>query len=293
MSLNELSTIDIQNKIYEIRGCQVMIDSDLALLYEVGVKALNQAVKRNTGRFPKEFMFQLSEKEYTNLRSQFVTAKSNWSKKRYVPYAFTEQGVAMLSAILKSPTAIKVSIRIMAAFVEMRHYLMKNADIFEKFHRIDQKLIAHDDNFNKIFKALESKELPKQGIFFNGQVFDAHVFVSDLVKKAEKSIILIDNYVDEKVLTLLSKKKSSGVEVYIYSKNITNKIRQDADKFNTQYKNLILKQFNDSHDRFLIIDNKDLYHIGASLKDLGKKWFAFSKLKIGPNLILDKLKCVP
>ncbi len=286
MNLDKISTIDIQNKILEIRGYQVMLDSDLALLYEVEVKVLNQTVKRNIERFPKEFMFQLSEKEIKNLRSQFVTSKSHGGR-RYSPYAFTEQGVAMLSAVLKSPTAIKVSIKIMTVFVEMRHYLMKNADIFEKFHRIDQKLLVHDENFAKIFKALESKELPKQGIFFNGQVFDAHVLLSEMIKKAEKTIILMDNYVDEKVLTLLSKKKSE-VEVFIYSKTISNKLQQDADKFNAQYKNLILKQFDDCHDRFLIIDNQ-IYHIGASLKDLGKKWFAFSKLEIDAKLILGRL----
>jgi hypothetical protein len=287
MNSNDLSTIDIQNIIYEIRGLQVMLDNDLAILYEVEVKVLNQAVKRNIERFPGKFMFRLTDNELKILRSQFVTAKYNWSKKRYLPYAFTEQGVAMLSAVLKSNKAIEVSLKIMSAFVEMRHYLMKNVDIFQKFHRIDQKLLEHDDNFKKIFKALEGKEMPKQGIFFNGQVFDAHVFVSELIRNAEKSIILIDNYVDEKVLTLLSKKKSE-VEVLVYSKNITNKLLQDVEKYNTQYKNLTLKQFNDCHDRFLIIDNQ-IYHIGASLKDLGKKWFAFSKLEIDANLILGKL----
>ncbi len=289
MNLNELSTIDIQNKIFEIRGQQVMLDSDLAMIYDVDVKRLNEQVKRNIERFPEQFMFKLNTEEYNFLRSQIATLEAKrGSHRKYLPFVFTEHGVSMLSAVLRSKKAIEMSVLIVNAFVEMRHFLMKNADIFEKFQRIDQKLIAHDDNFNKIFKALESKELPKQGIFFNGQVFDAHVFVSDLVKSAELSIILIDNYVDEKVLTLLSK-KNQGVEVYIYSKNITNKLRQDAEKFNNQYQNLIIKQFNESHDRFLIIDNKGLYHIGASLKDLGKKWFAFSKLEIDAKLILDKL----
>ncbi|MFW5792805.1 MAG: ORF6N domain-containing protein [Bacteroidota bacterium] len=291
MTQSDFPVQNIKNRIYEIRESQVMLDNDLALLYEVEVKVLNQAVKRNIERFPKEFMFQLSEEEYNFLRSQFVTAKSNWSKKRYLPYAFTEQGVAMLSAVLKSPKAIQVSIKIMSAFVEMRHYLTKNADIFENFHRIDRKLLIHDENFNKLFKALEQNQLtPKQGIFFNGQVFDAHVFVSDLIKSAEKSIVLIDNYVDEKVLTLLSKKKSE-VEICIYSKNINSKLLQDVEKFNVQYENLTIKKFDECHDRFLIIDNK-IYHIGASLKDLGKKWFAFSKLEIDASLILGKLALI-
>jgi phage regulator Rha-like protein len=288
MTHYDLPIQNIKSKIYEIRGKQVMLDNDLALIYDVDVKRLNEQVKRNIERFPEQFMFKLSTEEYGFLRSQFATLETKQGgHRKYLPFAFTEHGVSMLSAVLRSKKAIEVSILIVTAFVDMRHYLIKNADIFEKFHRIDQKLLTHDENFNKIFKALESKELPKQGIFFNGQVFDAHVFVSELVRTAEKSIILIDNYVDEKVLALLSKKKSK-VEVLIYSNNITNKLRQDAEKFNSQYKNLTIKQFDDCHDRFLIIDNQ-IYHIGASLKDLGKKWFAFSKLEIEINQVLGKL----
>ncbi len=286
MTHYDLPIQNIKSKIYEIRGKQVMLDRDLAGLYGVNTKRLNEQVKRNIERFPKDFMFQLSKQE----KLEVVANCDHLANLKYsyiLPYAFTEQGVAMLSSVLKSKQAVEVNIQIMRAFVEFRHYLIKNADIFEKFHRIDQKLLVHDENFAKIFKALESKELPKQGIFFNGQVFDAHVLLSEMIKKAEKTIILMDNYVDEKVLTLLSKKKSE-VEVFIYSKTISNKLQQDADKFNTQYKNLTLKQFDDCHDRFLIIDN-NIYHIGASLKDLGKKWFAFSKLEIDAKLILGKL----
>ncbi len=278
---------NIRNKIYEIRGVQVMLDSDLAQLYGVEVKALNQAVKRNIERFPEFFMFQLSKNELQILRSQIVTSSSHGGR-RYNPHAFTEQGVSMLAAILRSKKAIDVSIKIMSAFVEMRHFLLKNANFLEKFHEIDKKLLTHDENFNKIFKALEQKQLaPKQGIFFNGQVFDAHIFVSDLIKSAINSIILIDNYIDEKTLMLLSKKKPQ-VKVSIYTKNINNKMLQDAEKFNEQYKNLVLKKFQDSHDRFLIID-QEIYHIGASLKDLGKKWFAFSKLHLELEVILSRL----
>ena len=205
MTQYDLPIQSIQSKIYNIRGKQVMLDSDLALIYDVDVKRLNEQVKRNNERFPEQFMFKLSTEEYNFLRSQIATLETKkGSHRKYLPFAFTEHGVSMLSAVLRSKKAIEMSILIVNAFVEMRHYLIKNADIFEKFHRIDQRLLAHDENFNKVFKALESKELPKQGIFFNGQVFDAHVFISDLIKTAEKSIILIDNYVDEKVLTLLS-----------------------------------------------------------------------------------------
>ncbi len=284
---------NIKNKIHEIRVVQVMLDIDLAELYGVDVKRLNEQVKRNIERFPEKFMFQLTKDEYKILRSQFATLETLEGKKgkhrKYLPFVFTEQGVSMLSAVLRSKKAIEVSIQIMSAFVEMRHFLLKNANVFEKFHEIDKKLLAHDKNFNKIFKALEQKQLaPKQGIFFNGQVFDAHIFVSDLIKRANKKIVLIDNYVDEKTLTLLSKKKPQ-VKVNIYTKNINNKLLQDVEKFNEQYKNLILNKFKESHDRFLIID-QEIYHIGASLKDLGKKWFAFSKLHLQLDLILYRLR---
>ncbi|MBS4014247.1 MAG: ORF6N domain-containing protein [Bacteroidetes bacterium] len=290
MTQSEFPIQNIKTRIYEIRGKQVMLDRDLAELYGVITGRLNEQVKRNKERFPHDFTFQLNDTEFKNLENLISqNATSNWGGVRKYPYAFTEQGVAMLSSVLKSKQAVEVNIQIMRAFVEMRHYLTKNAEVFEKFHRIDQKLLIHDENFNKLFKALEQNQLtPKQGIFFQGQVFDAHVFISDLIRNAEKTIILFDNYVDEQVLTVLSKKKAD-VEICIYSKNINNKLRQDVEKFNVQYKNLTIKKFDDCHDRFLIIDNQ-IYHIGASLKDLGKKWFAFSKLEIDINRIFGELE---
>ena len=279
---------DIKSKIHTIRGKQVMLDSDLAKLYGVETKVLNQAVKRNLERFPSNFMFQLTKEEFYSLRSQFVTLEVGKGKhKKYLPLVFTEQGVSMLSAVLKSKKAVEVSINIINAFVAMRKFLSDNKYVFEKFQQIDQKLVTHDKQFNQIFKALESKDLPEKGIFFDGQVFDAFVFVSKLIKKAEKEIVLIDNYVDENTLDLMSK-KNKDAKVIIYTKNV-NKIESAIKKFNEQYKDLDVIQFDKSHDRFLIIDNS-IYHVGASLKDLGRKWFAFSKLNMDKDLILSRLK---
>ncbi len=211
-----LSDNNIKNRIFTIRGVQVMLDRDLAELYGVTTKALNQAVKRNIERFPESFMFQLTQEEVDFLRSQIVTSNNNWSKRRFLPYAFTEQGVSMLSAVLKSKTAIEVSIKIIDAFVTMRRFLSANAQIFQRIDRIELKQLEYDKKFDEIFKALENKE-QKQGIFFNGQVFDAYKFVSDLIKKAKNKIVLIDNFVDESVLVLFGKRKK-GVSVTIYTK---------------------------------------------------------------------------
>ena len=267
-----LSKIDIHHKIHVIRGIQVMLDTDLAVLYGVEVKVLNQAVKRNIERFPESFMFQLSEEEFSSLRSQIVTSTPRRGGRRYLPYVFTEQGVSMLSAVLKSNTAIQVSIQIVEAFVSMRHFMSKNADIFYRLHKLENKQLLHDDQFEKSFKALDS-HIPQQGIFFEEQVFDAHKFVSEIIRSAKKSIILIDNYVDESVLALLSKKDPS-VNITIYSK-LSNQLVLDAKKFSAQYGDLSIHHFEKSHDRFLIIDRETIYHFGASLKDLGKKWFCF------------------
>ena len=268
---------DIKTKIYHLRDTHVMLDFDIAALYQVDTKVLNQAVKRNLNRFPDSFRFQLSEPEFNILRSQFVT--SRWGGKRYLPYAFTEQGISMLSAVLKSETAIQVSIQIMQTFVEMRKFILSNAQLFQRLETVEQKQIATDNQINLILNAIELDQIkPKQGVFFNGQIFDAYVFVSDLIKSANSSIVLIDNYIDESVLTLFSKKQQQ-VTAKIYSQKINKQLLLDVEKFNLQYPTLELLEFRNSHDRFLIIDDTDFYHIGASLKDLGKKWFAFSKFE--------------
>ena len=289
-----LDTQQIQSRIYTIRNEQVMIDSDLAEMYEVETKNLNLTVKRNINRFPEKFRFQLTKEEYENLRLQNETSKEKRGGRRYLPYAFTEQGVAMLSAVLRNDTAVQVSIQIIDAFVKMRRFLSSNAAIFNRIDSVEKNLLEYktesDSKFNKIFEAIEEKEIkPKQGIFFEGQIFDAYKFVSELFRSAKTSILIIDNYVDDSVLTHLTKKKKT-VKVSIHTKNLSKQLKLDAEKFNAQYKNLTLKKFNKSHDRFIIIDDKEIYHFGASLKDLGKKWFAFSKFKKDALTILEKLE---
>lgn len=294
---DELTILDanqIQNRIFNIRYVQVMIDSDLAELYGVETKYLNRAVKRNIDRFPKKFRFQLTAKEFGNLKFHFGTSSLDHGGRRTLPYAFTEQGVAMLSAVLRSDTAVQVSIQIMDAFVKMRRFLSSNSAIFNRIDSVEKNLLEFktdsDSKFNKIFAAIEEKDIkPKQGIFFEGQIFDAYQFVSNLFRTAKNTIIIIDNYIDDSVLTHLSKKKKA-VEVSIFTKNISEQLKLDTEKFNLQYKNLSIRKFNKSHDRFIIIDDKDIYHFGASLKDLGKKWFAFSKFEKGALSVLEKLK---
>ncbi len=281
-----ISDSRLQDKIYTIRDTAVMLDSHLAEIYGVETKIFNQAVKRNLSRFPEKYRFQLTDEEFDNLRSQFVTSSYHGGR-RYLPYVFTEQGVSMLSAVLKSDTAIDISIKIIDSFVAMRRFLTNNAGIFQRLENVEQKLLKHDDNFNKIFNALESScAKPTQGIFYDGEIFDAYVFVSELIKSAKDNIMLIDNYIDETVLTLLS--KNPHIKITIYTKTISPQLKLDVNKYNSQYDNLELKKFDLSHDRFLIIDN-EIYHIGASLKDLGKKWFAFSKMNKDSLEFLDKL----
>lgn len=277
----------ISSKIYTIRGEKVILDYDLAELYNVETRTLNQAVKRNIERFPSNFMFKLPEEEFKSIRSQNVILENKKGKHRkYLPNAFTEQGIAMLAGVLKSKTAVKVSIQIVNAFVCMRKYIASNSHFSNRINNIERKQIEYEINFKKIFEALESNEIKKeQGVFFDGQIFDAHRFISNLIKSAEKSIILIDNYIDDSVLTLFSE-RNKNVKVVIYTKNISKKLMLDLEKYNTQYASIEIREFNKSHDRFLILDDH-LYHFGASLKDLGKKWFAFSKFK--ENFLKDKL----
>ncbi|RKD17646.1 DNA-binding protein [Pelobium manganitolerans] len=280
---------EIRNFIYTIRGKQVMLDSDLAALYQVETKNLNKAVKRNIERFPVSFCFQLTEEEVENLRFQIGTSSLNYGGRRYLPYVFTEQGVAMASAILRSDIAVKMSVEIMEAFVEMRRMLISNASLFHRLDNIQLKQLEADKKFEEIFKALESDKLhSEKGIFYNEQVFDAYAFVSDIIRSAKSSIILLDNYVDDTVLTLLGKRKTN-VTATILTKSISNQLRLDLQRYNSQYPPVDIEVFSDAHDRFLIIDNMELYHIGASLKDLGKKWFAFSRMDIEVGRMLQIL----
>ena len=284
-----IDLINIEKRIFTIRGKQVMIDRDLGELYAVQTKRINEQMKRNINRFPLRFCFQLSVNELNELVAfcdRFYKLKHSTS----LPYAFTEQGVAMLSAVLKSEIAVNVSIQIIDAFVEMRKALNQNNLIDFRIDKLEQKQLETDEKFDKLFKALENKELkPDIGIFFDGQIFDAYSFISDIIRKADKTIILIDNYIDDSVLTLLSKRKD-GVKIILYTKTISNQLKLDSAKFNSQFDNLEVKLLTEAHDRFLIIDEQELYHIGASLKDLGKKWFAFSKMHSECWKVLSKLK---
>jgi hypothetical protein len=272
-----------KNIIHTIRGVQVILDRDLAKLYEIETRALKQAVNRNKQRFPSDFMLILNENDVNLMVSQNVIPSKAYFGGA-LPFVFTEQGVAMLSSVLNSEKAIEINIQIIRAFIEMRKFLVLNAELFQRLDSVEKKQLEYDNKFEQVFKAIESKITPSKGIFFNGQVFDAYSFVSDLIRSAKKSIILIDNYVDDTVLTLFSKR---NINVTIYTKEISKKLKLDLEKYNSQYKPIKIKPFTNSHDRFMIIDNT-IYHFGASLKDLGKKWFAFSKLN-SPN-ILQKLQ---
>lgn len=257
---------------------QVMLDRDLADLYQVETRTLNQAVKRNIDRFPDGFMFQMTSQEMEDWMSQIVISNKEKMGIRKNPYAFTEQGVAMLSGVLKSKVAVATSIHIIQAFVQMRKFIADNTLVLQRIDRLEKQQLITATKLEQIFQAIEDKNIkPQTGIFFDGQVFDAYVFISKLIKQAKKSIILIDNYIDESVLTLFSK-RSKYCKAIIYTKNISKKLQLDLAKHNEQYSLIEAREFSSSHDRFLILDEEEIYLIGASLKDLGKKWFAFSKL---------------
>lgn len=290
MESNIIPQKEIENRIYMIRGKQVMLDTDLANIYQVETKVFNQAVKRNTERFPENFCFQLTSEEWEVLRSQIVTLNAGRGQHRkYLPFVFTEQGITMLSGVLKSTVAVKVSIEIMNAFVEMQRIFVSNAALFHRLDKIELKQLQADQKIEEIFKVLESDKLhSEKGVFYNGQIFDAYTFVSDIIRSAKSSIILLDNYVDDTVLTLLGK-RNDNVTATIYTKNISNQLRLDLQRYNSQYPPIEIETFPDAHDRFLIIDRTELYHIGASLKDLGKKWFAFSRMDIEVGRMLQIL----
>lgn len=287
-------TIDIQPMIKVIRGQQVMLDSDLSALYGVETRRLNEQVKRNIERFPDDFMFKLRKEELDNLMSQNAT--SSWGGTRKLPYAFTEQGIAMLSTVLKSQTAVEVNIRIMRAFITMRRFIATNAQLFQRletieYHQLEMKQHQEvtDRRIDEVFKHLDADIPPMQGIFYDGQVFDAYRFVSDLIRKGKQSIVLIDNYVDDTVLTLLDK-RSEGVSATIYTQRVSSQFQLDVDRHNSQYPLIEIKRFNKAHDRFLLIDN-EVYHIGASIKDLGKKWFGFTLMRdITATELIKKIK---
>ncbi len=277
----------IKDKIYTVRNMQVMLDRDLAELYCVETKRINEAVKNNKDKFMDDFYFELNNLEFEYLRSKIST--TSFIKTRTNPKVFTEQGIYMLATILKSKVASQVTINLIKTFANMRKLISQNIALFERFERIENRLTIHDKNFNILFKALEDKNnIPVQNIFFDGQIYDSYSFVNDLLKLAKEEVILIDNYIDDTVFTLFS--KYPNINFTIYTSTISKQLKLDFEKYSKQYKNISLKTFKSSHDRFLIIDKKEIYHLGASLKDLGKKWFAFSKMSFDIDLIFNRLK---
>ena len=290
--------LPIESLIHVIRGQQVMLDSDLARLYGVETKRLKEQVKRNINRFPSDFMFELTKDEALSLRSQFATSNKDGLRggNRYSPFAFTENGVAMLSSVLKSDTAIEVNIRIMRAFTSMRSFLMNNAHVFQRLETVEhhqlllqKHLSEHDRKFEEVLTRLDDKDSePIEGFFFEGQIFDAYTLISDLIRKATTRIILIDNYVDDRILKVLTKRKE-GVSATIYTDPRHSQISNDLRRHNAQYPRIEVRNCTNVHDRFLIVDN-NVYFIGGSIKDLGKKIVAFSQMQQNPNDILSRLR---
>ena len=326
---NEIAKVDtaaiqpveqIESLILTIRGKQVILDRDLARLYGVETGRLNEQVKRNIERFPEDFMFQLTKEEFEDWKSQFAISNGDSSRSQFatlddeekwksqfaisnsikmgarkLPYAFTENGIAMLSGVLRSPMAIATNIHIMRAFNAMRHFIGSHAQVFQRIEVLERtqlSLVAFKEetnrNFEEVFRRLDDhSENPEKGIFYDGQIFDAYTFINERIREAKKRIVLIDNYVDDSVLTMLDK-RNKGVEAVVYTKNISRQLSLDFEKHNAQYSPIEVKQFDRAHDRFLCIDDT-VYLIGASLKDLGKKWFGFVKLEQPTDELLSKM----
>ncbi|MDE3274963.1 MAG: ORF6N domain-containing protein [Verrucomicrobiota bacterium] len=301
LTIQELSNSDlIRSRIFTIRGIQVMLDRDLAELYGVATKALNQAVKRNIERFPERYMFQLNKDDVANMRSQIVTLNSDnpgsilrsqivtsrWGGTRYLPYAFTEHGIIMLASVLNSPTAVEASVRITDTFVAMRRALASIAPLLSRIEaterrqlKLEDSQVRNEERFKLILDAMQDKKFPPQKVFFDGQVYDAFEQMKKFVRMAKKELIIIDPYFADSVLPLIAQKRKD-VEVLVF-KNSRSKLLHDVDvaQFNAQYANSLTVKVSDRfHDRFLIIDKTTLIHVGASLNHLGKKCFAFSSL---------------
>ena len=281
---------NIKNLIYTIRGKQVMLDSDVAEQYKSETRIINQVVKRNKERFPERFCFRLTQNELENLKSQFVISsfekEGSYGGRRNLPLVFTEQGIAMLSGLLKSDIAIQVSINIIDAFIEMRNFLNINGQVLERLINLEYKQIQNEKNFKYLFNKFEQKEI-KQKVFFKGQIYDSYELIISIIKKAQNKIEIIDNYIDDSILTMLQK-KNKNVEVIIITSQHCNITKLDIKKFNVQYPTLKIAISKDFHDRFIIIDDNELYNCGASLKDLGKKCFGINKIE--DNALIDRIK---
>ena len=285
---NTISNEEIKNLIYTIRGKQVMLDSDVAKLFNYATKDLNRNVRNNIERFPEYYCFRLTEDEYKSLRCKNFTLNKNGrgEHRKYLPYVFTEYGITMLAGLLKSEIAVNISIKIVNTFIEMRNFLNSNGKVFERLTNVEYKLLEHDKKFDKVFNQLQQEENIKQKIFFQGQIWDSYSVIIDIIKRANKKITIIDNYIDDSILKMLIK-KNKNVEVIIITSDKSNIENIDVRKFNKEYPTLKVAKSNKFHDRFIIIDNKELYHCGASIKDLGKKCFAINKIE--DISIIDKL----
>ena len=280
--------VNIEPLIRIIRNQQVILDSDLALLYGVETKRLNEQVKRNIDRFPDDFMFQLNKEEAEASRSQFATLNKRGSNIKHLPYAFTENGIAMLSSVLRSPLAIQTNIRIMRTFTSMRKMLANTMQMMQRLTRIEYQQIETDKRLDEVFRILgEKDDKPLQGLYFNGEIYDAYTFVCDLIRQAKERIILFDNYIDDTVLTILDK-RDKNVKARIYTKHISQKNQLDIARHNAQYPPIEIEVFTDAHDRFLCIDDV-VYHFGASIKDLGKKWFGFNRMEQTTDMLLARM----
>ena len=271
---------DIKNLIYTIRGMQVMLDSDVANLFKYTTKNINKSVKNNAEKFPEYYCFQLTTKEYNFLitRRYNITKIGRSNNRKYLPYVFTEYGITMLAGILKSEVAVNISIKIVNIFMQMRKNFSENNQVFERLTSLEYKLLEQEKKINNILGELKFEENIKQKIFFKGQIYDAYSIIIDIIKSANKKILIIDNYIDDNVLKMLSKKKKD-VEVTILTSIKSNIEKLDIKKFNKEYPILKLEKTNKFHDRFIIVDNKEMYHLGASIKDLGKKCFGINKIE--------------
>lgn len=294
--------IEIKNIIYEIRGKKVMLDADLAKLYgyKSGAKALNQAVKRNIERFPEDFSFEITKNEYNELmfnpnflRSQFVTSKEeNRGGLRYLPRAFTQEGIAMLSSVIRTKEASEINVEIMREFVKLRNFVNNNSiSLANDISMMKNMLFNHEEKINKLFNKFDRKEDLKSKLFFNGEIYDSYSLLVDIIGKANNEIIIIDNYVNKVTFDILSKKNINVTVLLITDKNKSKLTKTDIDKFNKEYPILKIKYTTIFHDRFIILDRKELYHLGSSLKDLGKKVFGITKINEVTTLhsLLDKL----
>lgn len=271
---------DIKDLIYTIRGMQVMLDSDVANLFKYTTKNINKSVKNNAERFSEYYCFQLTTKEYNSLmtRRYNIIKIGRSNNRKYLPYVFTEYGITMLAALLKSEVAVNISIKIVNTFMQMRKNFSENNQVFERLTSLEYKLLEQEKKINNILGELKFEENIKQKIFFKGQIYDAYSIIIDIIKSANKKILIIDNYIDDNVLKMLSKKKKD-VEVTILTSIKSNIEKLDIKKFNKEYPILKLEKTNKFHDRFIIVDNKEMYHLGASIKDLGKKCFGINKIE--------------